>query len=700
VISVDAQTSKGNFQDSVKVYTSSYVVHFHDEESLIPADKHLFFGTAHPYKTYFVSVSEFSMLDGEDFYEWKPAANGTKLRLEPMTGDGLRTPLSIPETVETVDGQGMFSLEFHSVLEEAEDKYAFVLDLEEIHFHEGPPVSFPESSKDTNTQFDSGIIHILPGGVEILEMEIENGNPNVVADGFSERVILARAFDRYRNPVPDLTEIAWGLDSPGSIRISDSYFADGVARAIFLAPERTDAMGVDSFTVEAMVAGRRATLTLGKGAADIKLTADKESIDLNDYTQEIELTARITTTEGADVAEGTRVHWSTDNGHLVRMDTIVRDRTIDGATAYATLTVEKGHVGPARIQVGCGDAKAEIVVQFDAGGAAFIRRVTPTAGNELPSHVIAADSSNVINPVPVTIGELDVLVNVPGEIQYVVEAKKQKGSTLLVGFTSSPDTKSPPIPNHEWSSHFEFRSAHGTVNGLARVVIGPDGFGRFSVCSKGTLPMPEYVDDLLPHSKDARIAAQWYAHGNNAGYPAIIGHQIATATRAAAAGVGAIAYGFIFGTPDFEANSLHVAADMAACFMLWGDVRDLMKQSVVFVQGKDVEGWIVGSSLVGIVTTFFPPAWAVKAPTNTIKVVVKSNRGMPIAKLGKEVISRSLILVIEKGPKAAYRYMRNTGIVYGVLLLIEFGMPAQIVDTVMPLVDFMFENDEEDETDD
>lgn len=671
-ISVDVSASKSVPGDSVRIYTSNYKLEAEDEETVMPADMHVQLGMTDPFKTYFASVSTFTK-GSNGIFEWNDAEDGSIVKFEAITAAGLRTATFTNSSKSTADGEVMASAKFHTQLNDKEDVYRIRIKLEKVKVGTSL-LDLSDQSVGNGLLFESEKAIVMPGIADSIVLTRPDGTDMVIADGVTKVQVTAEAKDRYHNHVPDGAEINWSLNGPGTLGNKDEVFEEGLAYCTFIAPEKTDAGNLKVFTVSATTGQVFDSTAMGPKPTHVTVTADRTVVPLNDSTMKVNLKA-IFDAGGAEVAEGTRVFWSTSNGTLRDVDTVIRKDLpfISGnPTARATLTIQGGRVGDVEIRVACADAVQTLHLTFTAGGSAQITLVQSNMGGK--SHFIAGDA-NSQGTVNQYIGQNKVPVKYASILTFQVVATNNAYSRLKIGFADAgapPDAG--PDPKHAWIDDFEIMDV-SKEDGENILVLDGNGRATFRVKSLGTKQLSAtFVPGLLNASEGARIAASWIDVRDTSSGAKIIGDTIITASKNVLTGAVAAVSGAVLGANVYEPSTAELAGDIVAGVCIYGDIRDLAKEGWKgLVTGEEVSDLNIGLSIAGIFLTLQPEF---DVCGEIFQTTLKAIPEGALVKLTKEVMLRGGDKLVTQGPKAAFKYMKSTAVVFGVLYCGEAGLPA------------------------
>ena len=494
-----------------------------------------------------------------------PVPDGTVIEWTTTGPNGRGSPIKTP----TSSGYASFLMQAGT---HAGDVYGVSARVVEIPFA-GTVLRLPSRANTGDS------VIVVPGLAAAYEFSWSR--PSIAADGTSRSEATVTIRDRFGNLVADGTPVAWTLNGAATIVSGDSQTTAGKARALIQA---TDLAG--GFALTAAADGTEGTGSCDATAVNIALTADSQSAVLGSNAA-VELTARVTDATGANVADGTPIHW------FSRCGRVAGAATVQNGVARATLTVRDGtlRAGNHVVAALVGRAVGKVTVQFTSPDGRLFATVDQSllSGDVVEDGTLAVeqfDGTSIARPYfhqtagyvfngPAN-GIVRVAIDPAGAAQGVVTINGQAGQADIA---CGPD---------------------GTATFLVRCTGEFRGNGAIRLQLTATVVADGDSQAVDPFTAN-RTWGQWTWGMAVAAYDTAA-YVVDTAAH--------VTWGAVTGEADSNAA---LAGDVTVSAIpivgVVADVRDVLKELCFMLPGgRAPDHLVLTLSLLGLATEAFPPA--------------------------------------------------------------------------------------------
>jgi hypothetical protein len=509
-----------------------------------------------------------------------PAPDGTVIEWTTTGPNGQESKIRTP----TTRGYASYLMQADT---RAGDVYGVSAQVVEIPFA-GTTVRLPSHANPKDS------VIVVPGLAAAYEFAWSRSS--IAADGKSRSEATVTIRDRFGNPVADGTSVVWTLNGAATIVSGDAQTTAGKVRALVQA---TDLAG--GFTLTATADETEGTGSFDATAVTIALTASSKRAALGS-DDAIQLTARVTDSTGANVADGTLIHW------FSRCGRIAGAATVQNGVAQATLTVRDGtlRAGNHVVAALVGRAVGKVTIQFTSPDG----RLFATVDQALLAGDVVEDGTLPVEQLDGTSIDRPYLHETVG---YVFNGPAD-GIVRVALDAASAARGLVTIDGHE---------------DRADVMCGPDGTATFRIGSTGVFRGNGIVR--------VRLTATVVADGTGQRVDPFTADRtwgqwtwgMAVAARDTAAycvdTVAHIGWGVLTGEADSNAALLgDVGVSVIPAVGAIPDVRDILKELCFMLPGgREPDTLVLTLSLIGVATEFFPPADYLPDALKTLAKVLK-----------------------------------------------------------------------------
>ncbi len=594
----------------------------------------------------FVVNSFLGRLSNESFI---PPSDDSKIQWNVTNFNSLVDfPFSNPYMTRTKDGSVEIPV---AVGEKSGAGYVFNAEVEELWENEKLLDGVDLFARSGRISVVSGFPHEIG--------DITSQGPQLFADGVSEvEVVASDIVDEYGNAVEDGTRVHWSLAGEALFVHEDLETVDGEARAIVRAGTTPG-----DLEVGALVEFAAARVSLEVKSVYVEISTEQNTLDISDKNNSLQVEARAIR-EGGEPAAGALVHFFSAGGTLVT--TAVTDET---GTATATLTAQNALVGHGRISAMLGQSVATKKVRF----------IKPGLSVEIQRPIIADDDSeNPKCPGEITlpgngrsgtvmVEDFDGDVTTAQELDYYSYSKVRVygpiNSEVSVG---SGDGVCLRFQSPEFSSVPVDPSCHIRVvlpGGENQVTLdNPDpqrpGYGYAELCVETVGNMPDiYRRNGASYGKVFKQAIS-FTSGSGDFAVAEMGLLPPTLQARIEQLAASASLGFLTGGMNDSRSSL--AGDFAARVLIWGDIRELVRESSRLVRGHDVDWANMSTSFAGLLLEAGPVVLdGVDAFVSKVGVLLRLLPDGPLRKFVFDLIPGVTRALREGGTAAAKQFMEQ-----------------------------------------